>query len=114
MLINSQQLAEIEELGLWGLSSYEFVNIVDLPQIKKKGWGRFRGVVTVIDVGARGVKVWLGEHVYVWIKHSNRPYFTDMDDYLQQYVEIRGWPRKWGQYWSIQARHPSQIIVLPN
>lgn len=111
-LINAQQLAEIEGLGIWGLPSYELVSINDLPQTKKKGWGRFRGEVTKIDVNKKGVKVWMGEDVYIWIKQSNLRYFSDLDDYLQQLVEVRGWPRKWGKYWSIQARHSSQLINL--
>ena len=83
-----------------------------MAQTKKKGWGRFRGEVTKIDVNKKGVKVWMGEDVYIWIKQSNLRYFSDLDDYFQQPVEVRGWPRKWGKYWSIQARHSSQLINL--
>ena len=113
-LISSQYLAELEELGIWGLPSYGFVNTNDLPLVKGKGWGRFRGEITAIDNDTKGVKIWLGERVYVWVKRSNLPYFNDLDGYLKTHVEVRGWPRKRGRYWSIQVRHPSQMVNLLN
>ncbi|PCH85189.1 MAG: nuclease [Piscirickettsiaceae bacterium] len=113
-LIGDQTIAEIEGLGIWQMPDYQLHSIGEFLTNKRKGWGRYQSTVTHIDVERKGAKLWLGAVVYIWINSDNLKYFSDVYDYLNQSIEVRGWPRKWGKYWSIQARHPSQIIVQPS
>ena len=110
-LITDQAIAEIEGLGIWQMLDYGPQSIDHVLKHKRKGWGRYQSTVIHIDVEGKGTKLWLGEMVYIWINSDNLKYFSDVYGYLNQPIEVRGWPRQWGTRWSIQARHPSQIIV---
>ena len=110
-LLLAQEMAEVEGLGIWGMSVYDQLPVESIVNKKSKRWGRFVAKVTAISIEQKGVKLWLGEKVYIWLKKPNLDYFPLPQSYLNKEVEIRGWPRKWGKYWSIDARHPSQIII---
>jgi len=111
-LLNAQQMAESKKLGLWAMQAYETKRIQDIDKHEAKHWGRFIGEVRRIDSTNKGFKLWLKGGAYVWISSKNSAYFAGLDEYLFKTIEIRGWPRKWGKNWSIQARHPSQLVVL--
>lgn len=113
-LMADQAIAEIESLGIWQMPDYEPRTIDNFLKNKRKGWGRYRSTITYIDEKAKGTMLWMGEAVYIWINKDNLKYFPDVHDYLNQTIEVRGWPRQWRKRWSIQARHPSQIIVQPS
>lgn len=110
-LLAAQQIAEKKALGLWGMPTYDTKQIQEIDKHEAKHWGRFIAEVRGIDKTSKGFKLQLKGDAYIWISSKNSAYFADLDRYLFKTIEIRGWPRKWGEHWSIQTRHPSQLIV---
>jgi endonuclease YncB( thermonuclease family) len=109
-LVVAQKSAEKSGLGLWSMSKYAVRSIDVVSNKRATHWGRFNGNVIKISLSKQGAKLWLNSETYIWIGASHESYFPKLDTYKGQRIEVRGWPRKWGKYWSIRAIHPSQII----
>jgi len=111
-LIQAQQIAEENARGIWGNSFYQVKNAKLIRNLKIKGWGRYHAKILRIENSTKGYKLWLEKKVYIWVANKNLPWFADIDQYQGKDIEVRGWVRKWGANWSINVRHPSQIILL--
>jgi endonuclease YncB( thermonuclease family) len=114
VLMQAQQQAEKQRLGIWGMDAYAVQRVSKIAEKKLKKWGRFVATISKVGRTKKGAKLWLGDKTYIWIAAKHQRYFPDLADYLAQRIEIRGWPRKWGNNWSIRAIHPSQIILSAN
>lgn len=112
-LIQAQQQAEKQGLGIWGMNAYAVQPISAIVDKTLKKWWRFTATVSDVVRTKKGAKLWLSDKTYIWISAKHQRYFGDLVDYLGRRMEIRGWPRKWGKSWSIRAIHPSQIILTP-
>jgi len=109
----AQRLAEENRRGLWRLDAYQEETAADIAVRGLERWGRFSGQIQKITSFKKGTKLWLDKNVYIWISAANRRYFLSLDSYKGKSVEIRGWPRKRGLFWSINAIHPSQLLEKP-
>ena len=112
-LRQAQRLAEERKIGLWSLDAYQENSATDIVVRGPENWGRFSGQVQKITSFKKGTKLWLNKNVYIWIGAANRHYFLAEESYKGQQIEIRGWPRKRGRFWSISAIHQSQLLVKP-
>lgn len=112
-LLLAQHLAEDRRVGLWSLAAYQVKPAEYIAARKLERWGRFTGQVEKITSLKKGTKLWLNRNVYIWIGARNAQYFLAMDSYNGRHIEIRGWPKQRGKYWSISAIHPSQLLVAP-
>ncbi|ATI02739.1 MULTISPECIES: thermonuclease family protein [Cycloclasticus] len=106
-----QRQAEKKKIGLWSLQAYQKKAVEDIAKNRAQGWGRFSGQVQKITRGKKGAKLWLSDEVYIWISVENKRYFLTLDSYKGKQLEVRGWPRKRGQLWSINVIHSSQILI---
>jgi len=111
-LIEAQQLAEKNTRGLWGDRFYRVTKASLIPKTKIKGWNRYKATVDRVEASPTGYKLWLENTVYLWVAKKNLPWFADIYQYQGENIEVRGWVGKWGENWSINVRHPSQIISL--
>lgn len=110
-LVLAQRDAEKQRLGLWSLKAYQLRPVAFIETSKSKKWGRYRGTISEVDLSSKGARLWLTEQVYIWVSSKHKRHFMHLKSYQGQHIEVRGWPRKWGRYWSIQAIHPSQILL---
>jgi len=110
-LKTAQNYAEKRQLGIWNMNAYESKPAESISRRSSKKWGRFSARVNKITQSKKGAKLWLGEKAYIWISSAHQNYFPLLNIYEDKEIEIRGWPKKWGKYWSIRAIHPSQIIL---
>lgn len=109
--VQVQQGAVKQRLGLWGMSEYAVKPVAKIASERSKKWGRFNATVINVEPCKKGVKLWLDKKTYLWIGSTYKRYFSNIKAYQGQNIELRGWPRKWGKYWSIRVIHPSQIII---
>jgi len=107
----AQNYAESNRLGIWSMGSYDLKPIGSIKQSRFKKWARFSAKVNKVTKSKKGAKLWLSDGAYVWVGSAHQRYFPALNTYEGYEIEIRGWPRKWGEYWSIRAIHPSQIIL---
>lgn len=110
-LMEAQSQAESARRGVWLEKDYQLKLAAYIPNERTKKWGRFSSKVEQVNVLKKGTKLWLNKEVYIWIGAKNRRYFSPAAKYQGQIIEIRGWPRKWGKFWSINAIHPSQLLI---
>jgi endonuclease YncB( thermonuclease family) len=109
----AQHAAEKAKRGIWGMAEYsvQSASVISVEKIKK--WGRFDGRISKTKSSKKGTKLWLNAKTYIWISENNRRYFPNLNSYEGKTIEARGWPRKWGKNWSINAIHPSQLLLKP-
>jgi len=110
-LIEAQSTAEKTGKGIWSAKFYWLQPVTQIPEEQIKKWGRFSSTVKKVSVLEKGTKLWLSDEVYIWIAEKNRQYFPTVTDYRGKHIEIRGWPRKRGKFWSLNAIHPSQLLI---
>jgi len=108
----AQKYARSRETGVWSQASHQLnPATVQVVSKLKHRWGRFKGRVQSIQYTKKGAKLYLSKQCYMWIPASNYRYFTALEKYLNQKVDVRAWSKKWGREWSMQVIHPSQIIL---
>lgn len=111
-LQGAQVLAESKKLGLWNQPEYRVRPVQIIPKLSMKSWGRFNATVRTVQKMKKGYKLWLAEHIYIWVANRHLSWVRDIESYKNKAIEVRGWPRKWGGSWSINVKHESQIILL--
>jgi len=113
MLQQAEQDAQQQDLGLWAMADYQAYSIDKLADNKKRsGWQRLLATPTKITESRKYVRLKLNDKVSIRIPRDNIDLFSDLNEYLNKTLEIRGWiSRSKGQY-SILIRHPSAIIIL--
>jgi len=112
VLSMAQKNAESRGIGVWSQASHQLkpATVQAIAKLKHR-WGRFNGRVQSIQYTKKGAKLYLSKQCYMWISASHYRYFTALDRYLNQKVDVRAWPKKWGREWSMRVIHPSQIIL---
>ena len=110
-LIEAQSMAEKAGKGIWSTKLYPLLFASQIPEEQIKKWGRFSSTVKKVSVLEKGAQLWLSDKVYIWIAEKNRQFFPAVTYYRGKHIEIRGWPRKWGKFWSLNAIHPSQLLI---
>lgn len=111
-LLQAQQRAEQAGRGIWGDPGYTPKPITDLLRGKIRGWNRFRGTPKRIKRSRRYVRLVFADRIDVRIPKANLTLFPDLQNYLGQMIEVRGWPSRRKGHYSILVRHPSALVEV--
>jgi len=112
-LKEAEAFAEKQELGIWGMPSYQPIPIEKLSKPAKiSGWNRFLATATKVKISRKYVRLILNGKVNIRIPKSNLALFPDLEQYIGKPVEIRGWASRTKDHFSILIRHPSAITLL--
>ena len=111
-LVHAENQAEKQRLGLWGYRDYKPKKATKIPSKNAKGWQRIRGKVKKITRKRKYSYLTLTKQVFIKISHDSEPYFPQLNRYLGQKIEVRGWVRKYKDEFHILVRHHSALKVL--
>lgn len=113
-LLNAQRFAEQNRKGIWGDSAYTPKPIETLLISKKKGWQRLIGSPLDTKSSRKFFRLIFSDQIDVRIPRANLVLFPDLTSYLGKKIEIRGWPSRRKDHYSILVRHPSSLRLLEN
>lgn len=111
-LLNAQQFAERNRLGIWGNPAYAPKPIESLLASKAKGWRRLVGHAVALKRSRKFFRLIYSERIDVRIARVNLGLFPELSTYLERDFEIRGWPSRRKEHYSILVRHPSALRLL--
>jgi micrococcal nuclease len=111
-LIEAERLAQAEGLGIWGDPAYAAEAIENLNRSNARGWHRLVGRPIALKRNRKYMRLIYSERVDVRISRENLDLFPDLNEYLGRDTEIRGWPSRRKDHYSILVRHPSALRVL--
>ncbi|MGH8556655.1 MAG: thermonuclease family protein, partial [Methylococcales bacterium] len=86
--------------------------LASLSGSKGKGWRRFIGRALALKAGRKFYRLIFSDQVEVRIPRANLDLFPDLKSYLERDTEIRGWPSRRKDHYSILVRHPSSLRVV--
>lgn len=110
-LLLAQSDAERHQQGIWSIPTYRAKPVSQAYRTNVNAWGRYTAKVIRITRVKQGIKLWLKKDIYIWIDQTALANFPPIDSYLGKTIEMRGWVRKRGLFWSINALHRSQIVL---
>jgi len=111
-LVKAQNQAEENKLGIWRLPEYAAKPVEAISASDHAGWMRLTGKVMTIRNSRKYVYLVLSDRVEARIERKWLSLFPDMNAYLGQPLEIRGWLTKNKGSFSMLIRHPSAIKRL--
>jgi len=107
----AQNEAELHQQGIWSMPAYHAKPVSHIYSANVNAWGRYTAKIVRITRVKQGIKLWLMKDIYIWIHQKALANFPPIDSYLGNTIEMRGWVRKHGLFWSINALHRSQIVL---
>ncbi len=115
-LLLAQQAASNAALGLWGEPDYTPVDIDKALNDHGYGWKRMLAVPeSVVDDRRRDrnfIRLIINDKADIRIPRNHSSHFPNMDTYVGQKLEIRGWISRRNGHFSILVRHPSALVRL--
>ncbi len=108
-LINAQQQAEKQNLGIWSMPDYQ---AYPLSQISgnRKGWQRLLGTPQSIKRSRKYTRLVFNNNVDIRIANDHLNLFPKLENYLHKSLEIRGWVSRRKDHYSILIHHPNALI----
>lgn len=111
-LLHAQKQAEAAFLGLWQYPQYQPKPMSMLGLKKLRGWQRLLGTVQYIRTKKKYSYLIFNDQIDLRIAKKNLTLFPPLQEYVGKPLEIRGWPTRRKQHYSILIRHPSAIKIL--
>lgn len=111
-LFSAQQQAIHDEVGIWRLPYYQAKPVDQLTLENYKGWKRLVGTVKSIDYSRKYAYLKMSDMLALKIKLSNRNFFPDLENYLNQSLMVSGWPKRSKRQLNLPIYHGSAITVL--
>ncbi len=108
-LINAQQQAEKQNLGIWSMPDYQ-ANPLSQISRNRKGWQRFIGAPQSIKRSRKYTRLMFNNKTNIRIANDNLKLFPELENYLHKSLEIRGWVSRRKDHYSILIHHPSALI----
>lgn len=108
-LIEAQDQVEQARLGIWQRAEYAVVPVSSLADQRHAGWMRLVGKIINIRSSRKYSYLAFSDQFEARIERKWLSLFPDMNSYLGQTVEIRGWLNKNRNGFSMLIRHPSAI-----
>jgi endonuclease YncB( thermonuclease family) len=108
-LLAAQQMAQQQQLGMWAMKRYQLTSVDKVRKVS--GWKRYQGVVQSIKNNPKTIRLIFSEKLSAKIYKENLYLFPDIESYIGQSVEIRGWLSGKRAPFSILVRHPSALII---
>lgn len=110
-LLNAQEEAEKDRRGIWRMAAYEPQPIEKIKSRKQRGWGRFTGIARSLKKGRKFDRLIFSDSVDLRIPTKNLSLFPALKEYIGKQLEVRGWPSRQKDHYSILVRHPAALIV---
>lgn len=111
-LLLAQREAETAERGLWRLKAYQTKSFVAIDDTNYRGWHRVIGRVAAVKNGRKYSYLEFSPRFGVAIANQFLPLFPDLNRYVGNEVEVRGWISRKRQHFTMFVRHPSSIIPI--
>ncbi|PKM11079.1 MAG: nuclease [Gammaproteobacteria bacterium HGW-Gammaproteobacteria-3] len=111
-LVAAQNDAEAASLGIWGRTDYAPLSAGQISSHHHKGWRRITGQVKGLRNTRKFVYLKFNPQFDIRVERSNLKLFPDLNDYIGQKIEVRGWLNRTKKHFSMLIRHPSAIKAL--
>lgn len=108
-LVNAQNQAEKNRLGLWQRPEYAPIPVEQLSDQGHTGWVRIYGKVDNIKQTKKSLYINFNDQFSARIDRQWQELFPDLNNYSGRTVEVRGWLNKNRGKFSMLIRHPSAI-----
>ena len=111
-LLQAEQQAEQQQLGIWHEPAYAVKTIGDLQNQPLTGWQRLSGTATDIHQTSRYFYLNFSESFSIRIARDNLALFPALNTYLGHQLEVRGWVNQQQNGYSMLIRHPHAIKII--
>ena len=112
-LLAAQKKAEQTQLGIWSHTEYSPKHFSTINRSNYKGWHRIKGKVQSISQTRKYISLTLSDAFSLKINKKSLELFSDLGDFIDAEIEVRGWINKQKKRYTIYIRHPSQIVIFP-
>lgn len=109
-LIQAQQHAEKQKLGIWSMPEYQSRPITEIAN-HTKGWQRFTGTPVAIRKSRKFTRLLFNDKVDIRIANSNLGLFPELATYVGKSLEVRGWVARNKDHYTMLIQHPSALIA---
>lgn len=109
-LIQAQQQAEKQKLGIWSMPDYQPKLIAQIAN-HNKGWQRFTGIPASIKKSRKYTRLIFDDKIDIRILNTNLDLFPALSTYVGKSLEIRGWVSRNKDHYSLLIQHPSALII---
>ncbi|WP_295623516.1 thermonuclease family protein [uncultured Nitrosomonas sp.] len=109
-LIQAQQQAEKQKLGIWSMPDYQPKPIAQIAN-HNKGWQRFTGAPASIKKSRKYTRLIFDDKIDIRILNTNLDLFPALSTYVGKSLEIRGWVSRNKDHYSLLIQHPSALIM---
>jgi micrococcal nuclease len=111
-LVKAQNQAEQSQLGIWARPEYAARPADSISAADHAGWMRLTGKVMAIRNSRKYIYLVFSDRFEARIERKWLSLFPDINAYLGQPLEVRGWVNKYKVGFSMLIRHPSAIKRL--
>jgi micrococcal nuclease len=109
-LIQAQQYAEKQKLGIWSMPEYQSRPISEIAN-HTKGWQRFTGTPVAIRKSRKFTRLLFNDKIDIRVANSNLRLFPELATYVGKPLEVRGWVARNKDHYTMLIQHPSALIV---
>lgn len=109
-LIQAQQRAEKQKLGIWSMPDYQSKPITQIAN-HNKGWQRFTGIPVSLKKSRKYTRLIFDDKTDIRILNTNLNLFPALNTYLGKSMEIRGWVSRNKDHYTLLIQHPSALII---
>ena len=111
-VILAEKTAERHRLGIWAAAHYQPKSLKTLLNGRQgTGWQRYLLTAKAYKRSQKYSRLIVSDKVDIRIPNAFLTTFPNLDGYLYQTLEVRGWVSRRKGHYSILVRHPSAIIV---
>ncbi|PTQ67369.1 uncharacterized protein DUF4124 [Nitrosomonas oligotropha] len=109
-LIQAQQYAEKQKLGIWSMPEYQARPITEIAN-HTKGWQRFTGTPVAIRKSRKFTRLLFNDKIDIRVANSNLKLFPELATYVGKPLEVRGWVSRNKDHYTMLIQHPSALIA---
>ena len=109
-LIQAQQFAEKQKLGIWSMPEYQSRPITEIAN-HTKGWQRFTGTPVAIRKSRKFTRLLFNDKIDIRVANSNLKLFPELATYVGKPLEVRGWVARNKDHYTMLIQHPSALIA---
>lgn len=109
-LIQAQQYAEKQKLGIWSMPEYQSRPISEIAN-HTKGWQRFTGTPVAIRKSRKFTRLLFNDKIDIRVANSNLKLFPELATYVGKPLEVRGWVARNKDHYTMLIQHPSALIA---
>ncbi|MDV6347156.1 thermonuclease family protein [Nitrosomonas sp. Is35] len=109
-LIQAQQYAEKQKLGIWSMPEYQSRPITEIAN-HTKGWQRFTGTPVAIRKSRKFTRLLFNDKIDIRVANSNLKLFPELATYVGKPLEVRGWVARNKDHYTMLIQHPSALIA---